>query len=108
MRLCPHCGTQNPPNAPSCAHCGKALVSFDKTVVGFAAPAAAGPSASAPPRPFAGTVIGIGSPTGEAPAQAPFPSAPPPPAPGSQQGRRAQQTIIGMAAPTPMGPNAGY
>ncbi len=105
MRLCPHCGTQNPPEAAACVRCGKGLVSFDHTVVGFAAPA--------PEQRFRGTMIGMAppdqplrsAPQGAPPqpnAHAAAQPAPPQPAGG------LRQTMIGIAPSTASGQIANY
>ena len=83
MRLCPHCGTRNPPEATGCASCGKPLGSLNQTVVGFS-----------PPQPesrFRGTMIGIAPPA--APAAQPPAAQPPPGAPAGG----LRQTMIGIA-----------
>ena len=94
MRLCPHCGKQNPPEATGCVSCGKALASFSQTVVGYSPPVLDGR--------FRGTMIGIAPPTPGAPAP-PAPAPAPPaglgPTPGPAGGLR--QTMIGIA---PLGP----
>src|SRR3954453_22696227 len=110
MRLCPQCGTQNPPDATGCSHCGKALVTFDQTVVGFAAPQQE--------RRFRGTMIGIaplsapqpGSaapPAGAAPPVPPQRAEPTPPPPTPPPGG-LRRTMIGMAAPSAGGQVAPY
>jgi hypothetical protein len=109
MKPCPHCGTQNPPEAVGCVHCGKGLVSFDQTVVGFAVPA---------PEPrFRGTMIGMAPPSGPQPS-APYPPTPgpnpvhgqppPQPAPVPPAAGGLRQTMIGIAPSTPSGQMAGY
>jgi hypothetical protein len=94
MRLCPHCGTQNPPEAVGCERCGKALGPLDQTV-GFAPPIAK--------QRFRGTMIGIAPPsaplsTQPGPDIAPIPATPPTPEP---HGRRLRQTMIGIAPLNP-------
>jgi hypothetical protein len=88
------------------------LVSFDRTVVGFAVPAT-------PEKRFSGTMIGIAPPCAEQPGAPPGATPPPPPAgpPIAANATAAQpaapraglhQTIIGMAAPAPSGQIAPY
>lgn len=89
MRLCPHCGTRNPPEATGCASCGKPIASLSQTVVGFSPPQAENR--------LRGTMIGIAPPPAAAPAPTPPTSAP---APGGQ-GPGLRQTMIGIA---PLGP----
>jgi len=90
MRLCPHCGTQNPSEATGCASCGKPIASLSQTVVGFSPPQAE--------RRFRGTMIGIAPPAASPPAP---PAPPPAPAPAAQ-GPGLRQTMIGIA---PLGPS---
>jgi len=97
MRPCPHCGTQNAPEASACISCGKPLVSLTETVVGYSPPAAEAR--------FRGTMIGFApAPTPPAPAQ-PTPAAQPPPAAQQAPNPKAgglRKTMIGIA---PLGPS---
>ena len=100
MRLCPHCGTRNTPEATGCASCGKPLASFSQTVVGFSPP---GPEGR-----FRGTMIGM-APPGVSPAAQPPPAQPPVPevpTPGAAGGLR--RTMIGIAPLGPAGQPPGY
>jgi len=88
------------------------LVSFDRTVVGFAVPATE--------KPFRGTMIGIAPPNAQPRGAEPGATPPPAPLPGATataEARPAQaaaprgglhKTIIGMAAPAPSGQIAPY
>src|SRR6188768_1227336 len=82
MRLCPHCATQNPPEATGCGNCGKPLASFNQTVVGFSPPVAESR--------LRGTIIGVAPPDMSAPTP-PAPAAPAAPAAG------LRKTMIGIA-----------
>src|SRR6185369_14917854 len=84
MRLCPHCGTRNPPEATGCASCGKPIASLSQTVVGFSPPQ--------PENRFRGTMIGIAPPPAAGPPAAAAPRAP---------GPGLRQTMVGIA---PLGP----
>jgi hypothetical protein len=85
------------------------LVSFDRTVVGFAVPATT-------EKRFRGTMIGIAPPSAQQPGAQPDATPPPAPAPGPPTTAEApavprvglHQTIIGMAPPAPSGQIAPY